>query len=400
MNVIKRLLIFFIAIIALLIIGCIEKKEYKSESTLISDKKGTSAEENHNILILPREKQKEANIEVEKASFQYLPVPFSSTAVIEVNPDKISKISSKISGKVVKILVSQGEKVYIGQVLAYYDSPEIWQYHSEYIRSKSKVELARKNLKREESLYEKKISPEKDLIKARAELEEAEAELKSIVEKTRILNIDLSTFNENRRTENLIPIVSPISGVIIEKNITLGETVNPEKILFTIADLSALRVAIDIPEKDISKIKLGMPAKISVVSYPETFFNGKVSLISDMIDEHTRTAKAVVILNNSRGLLKPGMFCMITIDSLNIKEDKKNIVVPEDAVVIDGDERYVFVKIDDEKFEKRNIKAGIISGKMIEIIDGLKDGEIVVTKGTFILKSELKKEELSEGHHD
>lgn len=403
MTFFRKLTIFLILTIIVSSIGCTKKETPKEEKvTHSTEKKEENAhEEDSDVVTMDPERQKTAGIMTMKVSAEFISLPLSATAVIEVNADKVSKISAKTLGKIFEINANQGDKVKKNQILAYFESPEVFQNFSEYNKAKSKVELAKKNLKREETLFEKKVSPEKDLLKARAELEEAEAELKFAIEKMRLLDIDISKIDEgtNKNHRFLIPISSPINGTIVEKSVTQGETVNPEKVLFTIADLSSLWVTIDIPEKEISKLKTGMSVNVSVDAFPKKTFKGKISYITDILDQHTRTAKARVTLDNSSGLLKPGMFANVIIESFKTDTIKKSIVIPQNALVIDGEESFVFVKTDNDKFERRKVKIGITSEKNVEIIEGLKEGEIVVAKGSFILKSELKKEELSEGHH-
>ena len=173
--------------------------------------------------------------------------------------------------------------------------------------------MRRKNLQREETLFQKKISPEKDVLKARQELGEAEADLNLAKERFRMLGVDVSQFGSSKGNGNhpLIPVTSPVGGVVIEKTITQGEMVNPEKTLFTVADLSTLWVVIDVYEKDISRLRVGTGVKVSVTAFPDKTFKGKISYIADVVDEKTRTEKARVTIDNASGLLKPGMFATV-----------------------------------------------------------------------------------------
>jgi cobalt-zinc-cadmium efflux system membrane fusion protein len=162
-----------------------------------------------------------------------------------------------------------------------------------------------------------------------------------------------------------------------------------------VADLSTLWVIIDVFEKDISHIHKGTTAKISVTAFPDKEFKGTVSLISDVLDEKTRTVKARVTVDNTAGILKPGMFATVTVDTAKDRT-QKIIAVPEGAVLLEGSARYVFVQVDPERFRRREITALRTFGKKVEVIEGLKEGETIVTKGAFTLKSEMKKEELAE----
>jgi cobalt-zinc-cadmium efflux system membrane fusion protein len=319
--------------------------------------------------------------------------------VIEINMDRSAKISPRVTGKAVRITASQGDRVKAGQALAYLDSVELDQTWADYIKARGKVELTRKNLQREETLFEKKISPEKDVLKAKQELGEAEADLNLAKERFRMLGVNISQFGSSKGNGNhpLIPVTTPVSGVVLEKAITQGEMVSSEKALFTVADLSTLWVVIDIYEKDASRLRLGTGVKVSVTAFPEKTFRGKISYIADVVDESTRTEKARVTVDNSSGLLKPGMFASVLIEATS-GGTERIIAVPEEAVVVDGTNTYVFIQTAQEKFKRRDIEAGRTLGNRLEVTSGLKEGETVVAKGAFILKSELKKGEIVDEH--
>ncbi|MCL4536266.1 MAG: efflux RND transporter periplasmic adaptor subunit [Nitrospirae bacterium] len=389
------LILILLVGIAVFISGCGKKESPKEEKPATEKKEGHEKEE-PGVVILSEEKQKAAGIEVQKIAPESVSAPISATAVIELNADRVSKISPRTSGRIVRLIASLGDRVKAGQPLAYFDSPELGQIWAEYLKAKGRVELTRKNLKREETLFEKKISPEKDVLKARQELSEAEADISLSKERFRLLGIDITPFEAERKNGDhpLLPLSSPISGAVIEKNVSQGEVVGPEKALFTVADLSTLWVVIDIYEKDIPRLKTGMGVKLAVTAFPDKDFRGRISYIGDVVDEKTRTIKARVTVDNSGGLLKPGMFATVTIDAKGSQEEKA-IAVPQDAVLMDGEVRYVFVQTAPDRFKRKDIKVGRTFGKKIEVIEGLKEGDTVVGKGSFVLKSELKKEELA-----
>jgi len=237
-------------------------------------------------------------------------------------------------------------------------------------------------------------------LKARQEVTETEADLNLSRERFRLLGgIDISQVEQQKNgggdeRHPLIPITSTITGAVLEKALSQGEVVGPEKVLFTVSDLSALWVVIDTYEKDIPRLRIGTAVKISVTAFPDREFGGTISLISDVVDEKTRTVKARVTVDNTAGILKPGMFAKASIDSGKDSSARKVIAVPEEAVFLDGSERYVFIQEGDERFVARRVSVGPASGLRIEIKEGLKVGDVVVTRGVFTLKSELKKETL------
>ena len=385
---------WMVILLGIIVSGCSKEPaaEKAKKSTFAGrEKKGTE----EGVVTLSQERQKEFGIKTAKAVPEEVSIPISATAVIELNADRTSKVSPRMSGKIAKVNASQGDRVEPNQPLASLDSPDIDITWAEYLKIKSRLELAEMNLKREETLFEKRVSPEKDVLKARQELKEIEADLMLASEKLRIMGVNISHFDDKKEEGHhpLVPVSSSISGTVIEKNVSLGEIVSPDKILFVVADLSNLWVVIDILEKDVGFIRSGMAAKVSVTAFPEKAFRGKISYTGDVINEKTRTGKARVTVDNSSGLLKPGMFATVSIDSVR-GSLQKIIALPEEALFLDGLERYVFIQEGDERFVARRVSVGHASGLRIEIKEGLKVGETVVTNGVFTLKSELKKETL------
>jgi cobalt-zinc-cadmium efflux system membrane fusion protein len=351
------------------------------------------------VVHLTKEAQKASGIEILTASLVPFSAPIEATAAIELDGDRVAKISGRTSGRLVKITASQGDAVKTGQALAWFDSPELGQAWAEYAKAKGRTDLARKNLEREETLFSKKISPEKDVIRARQELAEAEADLSFAHERFHLLGVDIEQFEKKQAGDQhpLIGVTSPISGSVIERTATQGEVVNPDKTLFTVADLSKLWVIIDIYEKDLGRVKKGTAVKVSTTAYAEKSFRGYISYLGEVMDEKTRTVKARVEVENANRLLKPGMFATVTIDAKGAQTEKA-VMLPEEAVFLDSSRNYVFIQTAPEKFEMREIAVGRTLGKRLEVTGGLKEGELVAVKGAFILKSELKKGEIIDEH--
>lgn len=407
-NIIKRRLLVTICLILALAVyaaGCGKRDAQDDGKTSVAAQKHESGhekekKEEHGVVTLSPDIQKSSGIEVRPVTVQAANVPFTATAAIEMNMDRTARISPRVTGKAIKIIASQGDRVRAGQVLAYIDSVELDQIWSDYRKAQGKVNLARKSLEREETLFQKKISPEKDVLKARQELQEAEADISLARDRFRLAGIDAAQFAaiQGNGGHPSIPIVSPVSGVVIEKTVTQGELVNPEKMLFMIADLRTLWVAIDVYEKDMSRLKPGVNVKVTVTAFSDKVFKGKISYISDVVDEKTRTEKARVTIDNAAGLLKPGMFATVMAEETGGPTERV-VVVPDEAVQIEGAERYVFIRISEDRFKRRDVETGRTFGTNLEIKGGLKEGDMVAIKGGFTLKSELKKGELEGDAH-
>lgn len=325
-----------------------------------------------------------------------------TTAAIEPDQTRISHVGPRIPGRVIEVKALLGDNVEKGEVLSRLDSLEMGKTKSEYLKAKANLEIARTNYEREKRLYEKKISSEKDYLDSRGEFLRSEAQLKSTQEALRLLGLSdeeirSMTWGGEDQPLSHFPLIAPFSGTVIEKHTVLGELIEPHDKPYTIADLSKVWIQIDIYENDLRWIEKGTDVDIRVNAYPEVEFGGNVAYISDMLDESTRTARARVEIHNSDRRLKPGMFATAVI-SIPSPELEESIAVPDSAVYKVHDKQVVFVHEEDGIFSVREIKTGKDAGNYIEVLSGVNEGEKVVTKGGFHLKSTYLKEELGGGH--
>ena len=188
-----------------------------------------------------------------------------------------------------------------------------------------------------------------------------------------------------------LELKAPIDGVIVERKSTAGEQVDKDKEIYTISDPTDLWVIAEIKERDAGAVRIGQEATFGVLSYPGEQFRGKVVRVGNEIERESRTLEARIEVNNSDGRLKPGMFAdvEITIDVL-----KDALVVSDAALQTEEDNQIVFVALDTNKFQKRVVKLGLEHQGRVQILEGVKKGEKVVTDGSFILKSEMLKGEM------
>jgi cobalt-zinc-cadmium efflux system membrane fusion protein len=219
----------------------------------------------------------------------------------------------------------------------------------------------------------------------------AKAEAQSAEDRLHLLGMtkaEIKSLGEGNSTRPQVTITAPFRGTVIERHATLGEVVEPARTLFTIADLSMLWGIADVPEKDIIKVEKGLPVEVSVSSYPGEVFQGKITYISETIDPSLRTVKTRVEVDNPRGRLKPGMFATF---GIVLQETEKVLTVSDASVQREGGKTFVFVEKGEGSFEKREVQIGPEVSGLYPVQSGLAEGEKVVTKGAFILKSETLK---------
>ena len=190
-----------------------------------------------------------------------------------------------------------------------------------------------------------------------------------------------------------LELKAPIAGLITERKSTVGELIGKDTEIYTISDPSDLWVLAEIKERDIAAIHIGQEATFTVLAYPEQPFRGRIVLVGNRVEPASRTLEVRVAVANPDGRLKPGMFADVEIATSALQD----VLTVSDAALQEiEDEKVVFVAVADTRFEKRSIKIGLEQHGRLQVLDGLKAGDRVVTDGSFILKSELLKGELGE----
>jgi len=299
---------------------------------------------------------------------------------------------------------------------------ELGKAKADILKPLARLELGEANLKRERELYQDNISSMKEVIAAekehtgariefqtaveemflntKNELAKAEAEYmsaKARMEERRehfyhygFLNTEIDEMvDESRKYGHAtIPIIAPFKGRIVERIVAVGQVVDISTKLFKLIDLSTVWVWANIYEKDLGMVKKGQEIFITVTPYPDRVFTGRITYISDTVDPATRTVKVRAELENFERLLKPEMFATVKILT---GKGENLLAVPESAIQREGENTIVFVVRDENTFEKRVVSIGPEVGGYNQIISGLKEGERLVTKGAFTLKSESLK---------
>jgi RND family efflux transporter MFP subunit len=183
-----------------------------------------------------------------------------------------------------------------------------------------------------------------------------------------------------------VAVTAPIAGYVVRKNAVQGSFIQPGTELFEIADLSKVWALADIYEYEIGRVSVGQDATVLVSAYPKEPFAGKVQFIYPTVDSSTRTLRVRVELDNKDLKLRPGMYGDVTIQLVGAR----GVVVPLEALVDTGEHQYVFVAKEGGRFEPRQVRAGARSGDKVQILDGLRAGETVVTTSNFLIDSESR----------
>jgi membrane fusion protein, heavy metal efflux system len=322
-------------------------------------------------------------------------------AKLTANQNNEAMVGTLVQGRVSEISVNLGDRVRRGQELMHIEGVEIGDIKSRFIKARAQKQLADGALKRQQSLLDQNIGSQKTLLEAKAEYEKAYAEF--IAEDKRIHSIglddkDVEDINNpgsvESHTGGILPVKAPIDGIIIERNVVLGQLVDQSTTAFRILNPSTLWVEGQVHENDVKFIGKTSMVSVCVSSLPEKKFPAKLLYIGELIDRQTRMVKVRAIVDNAAHILKPEMFADIHV---SYAEAAQGIAVSAESIIKDGVERYVFAAVNDTTFEKRPIVPGAVIGETVEIKSGIHAGDRIVSKGAFLLKSELKKSLFGEG---
>jgi len=349
-----------------------------------------------------------ARVEIRTAPVERLVVAaeLSTTGQVDFDQNRLAHVSPRISGRVHRVHAVLGGEVRAGQRLAEIDSIELGQAKASFLQAKAKEEMVRQGFERAQGLFADRIASEQEVLEAEAAWREASVGLRTADEILHLYGlsqeqVDALTYDDDEAS--IYPLRAPFAGTVVDRHATLGELVTPERNLFTLADLGGVWIWIDVYQRDLGGVHLEDQVRARVDAFPGEVFAGEVSYLSARVDAETRTVRARLDVANPDGKLRPGMFVEVELVDPHEGEGgaarAASLVVPEAAVVRDGDRSLVFVGAGENRFERREIRVGRRAGGFVEVADGLALGEPVVVEGAFLLKSAAAGETLAGGHH-
>jgi cobalt-zinc-cadmium efflux system membrane fusion protein len=312
-----------------------------------------------------------------------------------VQPNAYRKVSVTplVGGRVNSVLVTLGQAVTRGAVLAEIYSPEVARARASYVAARADVEVGEAKLRRTERLVALGSASQQELDEVRAEHVRHETELNEGAARLRLFGLDPArTVEADPQAEaaaSVIRVRAPQSGVVIERPATAGMTVEPATSLVTIADLSPVWVIADLYERDLGRVAIGAPAAIASEAYPGLQLSGRVTYLSPDVRPETRTAQVRVELPNPDGKLRFGMYVTVMFgESANAA-----VAVPISAVQTIGPDSVVFVREGsaESAFKERRVTIGQANNDRVAILTGLAPGERVVTHGSFTLRAEAER---------
>lgn len=317
-------------------------------------------------------------------------------ARVETNAKLVAHVGSPVKGRILKLLVFEGQHVTAGTVLATLHSTDLSDTQFALIKATSQQNLAAAAEKRAEQLVSADVIGRAELERRRAELLQATTEAESY--HTQLLGLGM-TETQIRRLEMThklsadYPIVAPKSGTVLKREVTIGQVVQPADPAFTIADLSTLWIVANVPEEDAGQLQDGMQVEVRIPALPKQVIEGSLSFVSPIVDPATRTVEVHMDVPNPKGLLKPDELASMTFTG---KKEHK-LTVPTTAVVREENKDYVFIEVSPTKCALREVTLGQEENDRRVVLSGVRADERIVTDGAFHLNNQRKQKAIKGG---
>jgi membrane fusion protein, heavy metal efflux system len=390
------------------------------------------ASSDRNTFYIDETKEKRIGITVVPVRSHQLSSKLEFSSTVEAPTEHSGIVTSVMHGVVTRVLADLGDSVKAGQVLCYISSPDISEAQSCYLTAVAKVQearaqlqqtkmrvgLAKADVEREKLLYKEGISSLKDLQSAQAKEATVNSELAAATAlvtaelshqasaRARLTSLGLSTKSLNDQSISYeLPLKSPITGVVVQRTVAPGQSVgpvvsgisptDPHSNVFTIADLAKVWVMLEVPQAEVSRLKLDTPVEFRTEVAPDRVFEGRVTRLGQNFDAYSRTVAVRTEIPNPNMVLKPGMLILATV---MLDGAGRNVLsVPVNAVQQIDNQDLVFLKVAEHTYRKCVVTLGRRTQEFVELLGGLKPGQEIVSDGSFFLKSEAVKTTLGTG---
>ena len=371
----------------------------------VSEPEISSQSRSSNRLYRPTETQW-ATLTVEPVVSQVFRSEHITEGKFAVDEDRSTLVFSPYSGRTIKILAKPGDTVRAGQPLFTVEATDMVQAQNDFIAAISSLNKARAALNlaqiveaQNRKLFESKAGPLRDLQTSEAANQAAQNDqraalvaLEAARNRLRILgktDDEIAQFQDKGVISPETPIYSPIAGTVVSRKIGPGQYVNTgansagaNETPFIIGDLSTVWLYAYVRETDAPKVQVGQPLNFTLLAYPDQMFEAKVNYVASALDANTRRLTVRATIENPQALFKPEMFASVNIFT---GEERNSAAVPRDSLIYEGATVRVWVAREDKSIESRQVRLGLASGRMVQVLDGLQAGERVITKGSLFL---------------
>jgi cobalt-zinc-cadmium efflux system membrane fusion protein len=309
---------------------------------------------------------------------------------LEYVADKYAEVGYLAEGRITSVRVNVGDKVKRGQPLATLLIPQISDAQAQALSAQANLDIARDHARREAALLEDKLTSKRDEELARGQKRVAEADLAGAKAKLALLGADVPEGTGELRSHGHVTLTSPIDGVVVARDATLGAFVEPRDTVFAIADTRTMWAVLDVFESDVGSAREGTPVELTVDALGGKIVKGKIVALEPQVTHESRALRARVEVPNEDGALRRGLFVRASLPIASA--DSAELLLPKSAVQPLGGRDVVFVEKERGVFEVRTVTTAPRSAQLLRITDGLHKDERIVARGAFVLRGEATKQ--------
>lgn len=371
---------------ALILVGCGSEEQVDSV-----EPEGLVDTEDLNQITLNPEMAK--RVKVGQLKLVQLAAKLQVPSQIKVDEQKLIRVGANVTGRIIEVNAQLGDNVDAGAALASISSPELSKAQLDYLRAHSNTQLDARAAERAQLLLEADVIGRAELQRREAELQISRAELSAAKDQLRLLGVLDSAVSDLVKRGSILPSVAITvskSGTVIERNVVVGQVVQPSDPLFKVADLSTVWAEGNVPERNAQNVMEGQHVAIHVPALDNVILDGLIVFVADTVNPLTRTVTVRTVVENPDRKLKPSMLA-----SMDIKEGhQERLVVPEASVVREANQDYVFIAESDTRFLRVPVELGHVIENVRPVFEGLSVGQTIVIDGAFHLDNERKLAEL------
>jgi membrane fusion protein, heavy metal efflux system len=312
---------------------------------------------------------------------------------IEVDEQRMARIGAPVTGRITDIDVVLGQTVKQGQTLASLNSTELAQNQLTFIKAQQQISLLSKAVERAKLLFASDVISAAEVQRREAELSAAQADLDAARDQLMILGMSKDAVNQlakKGQVRSISSVSARLGGTVIQRNVNLGQVVQPAEELFTVADLSHVWAVAEVPEQQIDLIQKDQEVNIEIPALGNKLIQGKLIFVGDIVNPQTRTVTVRTDIDNHEHNIKPDMLVSMLVQSRPITKTS----IPTTALVRENNKDHVFVQIAANQYRLREVVLGTEYQGFVAVTSGVAEGEIIVSDGAFHLNNERKRKEL------
>ncbi len=383
----------YLALVALLLIGVgLGVKYYSGSNAPKTEEASKASGESSGELAIDLNEKQAASIKVGKVGSANFVLERQAVGNIDFNQNMLTQVFTPYQGRIINAYPNVGDKVEKDQVLFTIDSPDLLAAESTLIAAAGVLKLQNRTLTRAEKMKAFGGASQQVVDQSTSDQMTAEGALKSARDAVRIFgktDEEIDKIIAERKADPRLIVKSPMTGYVTTRNAAPGLFVQPGVAPppFTVADLSTMWMFANVPESEAPDLRVGQKVKTRVAAYPDRAFDGEVTVLGPSIDPNTRRMFVRSEIADPQHLLRAGMFANFAI---TVNSAVNGIAVPQSAVVREGDGAMsVWITTNGRHFIRKTVKIGQIQNDLDEIVEGLQQGESIVTEGAIFLSNKL-----------